>query len=116
MTFIFMVHLSFYAIPLLIYDVMNDSTIIPKGNPGKIISKVIDISCNGRRNVLLNNYIIDKFVDTINGFVCIRIAGGHSFLWHGTPIFKCIICIQSNLELTFLHIVVFVKMSFQYIS
>ena len=45
-----------------------------------IISKVIDISCNGRRNVLLNNYIIDKFVDTINGFVCIRIAGGHSFL------------------------------------
>ena len=29
MTFIFMVHLSFYAIPLLIYDVMNDITIIP---------------------------------------------------------------------------------------
>ena len=28
MTFIFMVHLSFYAIPLLIYDVMNDITII----------------------------------------------------------------------------------------
>ena len=27
--FIFMVHLSFYAIPLLIYDVMNDITIIP---------------------------------------------------------------------------------------
>ena len=43
--------------------------------PVIIISKVIDISCNGRRN-----YIIDKFVDTINGFVCIRIAGGHSFL------------------------------------
>ena len=40
----------------------------------------MDISYNGRRNVLLNNYIIDKFVDTINGFVCIRIAGGHSFL------------------------------------
>ena len=36
-----------------------------------IISKVIDISCNGRRNVLLNTYIINKFVDTINGFVCI---------------------------------------------
>ena len=32
MTFIFMVHLSFYAIPLLIYDVMNDITrIIPWG-------------------------------------------------------------------------------------
>ena len=29
MTFIFMVHLSFYAIPLLIYDFMNDITIIP---------------------------------------------------------------------------------------
>ena len=45
-----------------------------------IISKVIDISFNGGRNVLLNNYIIDKFVDTINGFVCIWIVGGHSFL------------------------------------
>ena len=42
--------------------------------------KVIDISWNGRRNVLLNNFIIDKFVDTINGFICIRIVGGHSFL------------------------------------
>ena len=29
MTFIFMVYLSFYAIPLRIYDVMNDITIIP---------------------------------------------------------------------------------------
>ena len=29
MAFIFMVHLSFYAIPLLIYDVMNAITIIP---------------------------------------------------------------------------------------
>ena len=48
--------------------------------PVIIISKVIDISCNGRRNVLLNNFIIDKFVDTINGFLRIRIAGGHSFL------------------------------------
>ena len=31
MTFIFMVHLSFYANPLLIYDVMYDITTIPKG-------------------------------------------------------------------------------------
>ena len=31
------------------------------------------------RNVLRNNYIINKFVDTINGFLCIRIVGGHSF-------------------------------------
>ena len=46
--------------------------------PVIIISKVIDISCNRRRNVLLNNYIIDKFVDTMNGFVYIRKAGGHS--------------------------------------
>ena len=30
MTFTFTVHLSFYAIPLLIYDVMNDITIIPQ--------------------------------------------------------------------------------------
>ena len=29
MTYIFMVHLSCYAIPLIIYDVMNDITIIP---------------------------------------------------------------------------------------
>ena len=29
MTFIFMVHMSFYAIPLLIYDVMYDITTIP---------------------------------------------------------------------------------------
>ena len=50
------------------------------GYPFIIISKVIGILCNLRRNVLLNNYIIDKFVDTINGFVCIRIVGGHSFL------------------------------------
>ena len=31
MTFIFMVHLSFHAIPLLIYDDINGITIIPKG-------------------------------------------------------------------------------------
>ena len=30
-TVIFMVHLSFYAIPLLIYDVMYDITTIPQG-------------------------------------------------------------------------------------
>ena len=29
MTFIFMVHLSCYAVPLLIYDVMYDITTIP---------------------------------------------------------------------------------------
>ena len=34
------------------------------GYPVIIISKVIDISCNGRRNFSLNNYIIDKFVVT----------------------------------------------------
>ena len=32
--------------------------------PVIIISKVIDISCNGRRHVLLNSYIIDKFAVT----------------------------------------------------
>ena len=44
------------------------------------------------------------------------IAGGHSFLWHGTPIFNCIFCIQSNLELKFLHVGVFVKIPFQHIN
>ena len=36
------------------------------GYPIIIISKVIDIpcTCNGRRNVLLNSYIIDKFAVT----------------------------------------------------
>ena len=34
------------------------------GYPNIIISKVIDISCNGRRNVLLNSYIIDEFAVT----------------------------------------------------
>ena len=47
------------------------------GYPVIIISEVIDISCNRRRNVLLNNYIIDKFVVTQNGFVCIKILGEH---------------------------------------
>ena len=41
------------------------------GYPVIIISKVIDISFNRRRNVLLNNYFVDEFVDTISGFVCI---------------------------------------------
>ena len=63
---------------MLIYDVMNDTTINNiLGYPLIIISKVIGISCNGRRNVLLNSYIIDKFVVTKNGFVCIRILGGY---------------------------------------
>ena len=31
MPFIFMVHFRFYAIPLLIYDVMYDITTIPQG-------------------------------------------------------------------------------------
>ena len=57
-----------------------------------LISKVNDVSCNELRNDLLNNYIIDKFVVTKNGFVCIRTLGGHSFLWHGNPIFNCILC------------------------
>ena len=31
MTFIFKLHFSFYAIPLLIYEVMYDITTIPRG-------------------------------------------------------------------------------------
>ena len=84
------------------------------GYPVIIISKVIVISCNGRRNDLWNNYIIDKFVDTINGFVCIRIVDGHSFLWHGTSIFKRIFCTQSNFESKFEHVAVIVKIPFQH--
>ena len=86
------------------------------GHPVINISKVIDISCSGRRNVLFNNYIIDKFVDTINGLVYIWIVGGHSYLWHGTPIFHCILCIQSNLELNFLCVAVFVNISFRHLN
>ena len=56
-----MVRLSFYAIPLLIYDFMNDIHYNILEYPFIIISNVIDILCNGRRNVLLNSYIIDKF-------------------------------------------------------
>ena len=77
---------------------------------------LIGISCNGHRNVLWNNCIIDKFVDTINGFVYIRIVGGHSFLCHGTPIFNSIFCSQSNLEFKFKHVAMFVKILFQQIS
>ena len=40
----------------------------------------------------------DNLADTINGFVCIRVVGIHSFLCHGSPISNCIFCIQSNLE------------------
>ena len=65
------------------------------------ISSVIGISCYGRRNVLLNSDIIYKFVDTINGFVGIRIVGEHSFLCQGIPIFNCIFYNHSNLEFKF---------------
>ena len=59
---------------------------------------------------------MDNFVVTKNGYVCIRILGEHTFLWHGTLIFNCIFCILSNLELTFLHVAVFVKIPFQHIN
>ena len=108
-----MVHLSFYAIISIIYDVMNDINTMYNtlGYPVIIISKVTHTSCNGRRNVLLNNYIIDKFVDTK---MALHILG----YWVGihTQIFNCIFCIQSNLELTFLHVAVFVKIPFQPIN
>ena len=116
MTFIFMVQLNFlcHSIANLWRHVWYHYNTL--GYPVIIISKVIDISWYGRRNVILNNYIIDKFVGTINGCVCIRIVGGHSFLWDGTLIFNCIFCIQSNLELKFLHVAVFVKIPFQHIN
>ena len=45
----------------IIFNIHHYNTL---GNPVIIISKVIDISCNGRRKVLLNSYIIDKFAVT----------------------------------------------------
>ena len=116
MTFIFMVHFSFLcnSIANLWRHVWYHYNTV--GYPVIIVSKVIDISCNGRRNVLLNFYIFDIFVDTINGFVCIRIVGGYSFLWHGTQIFNCILCIQSNLVLNCLCVAVYVKIAFQHIN
>ena len=78
------------------------------------IATVIGIPCNGLRKVLWNNDIIDKSEDTINGFVCIRIVDGHSSLCRGTPIFKCIFYIESNLEFKFQHVAIFVKIPFQH--
>ena len=49
----------------------------------------VGISCNGCRNFLCNNDIIDKSVDTIKGFVCVSIGGRLLFLCHGTPVFNC---------------------------
>ena len=79
MTFIFMVHLSFMQFHC---KYMTSCMIsLPHFRvPFIIISKVIDISCNGRRNVIRNYDIIHKLVDITKGFVCIRIVGGHSFL------------------------------------
>ena len=57
--------------------------------------KVIDLSCNGHRNVLLNNYFIDKSVDTINGFVYIRISGGH-FFYQMVPPFSTVYFVFSQ--------------------
>ena len=67
MTFIFMEHLSFFcnSIANLWRHVWYHYNTL--GYPVIIISKVNDISCNGRRNALFNNDIIDKFADTING-------------------------------------------------
>ena len=53
MIFIFKVHLSFYAIPLLNYDVMYDiARYHTLGYPVILISKALEILCNGHRNVL----------------------------------------------------------------
>ena len=38
----------------------------------------------------------DKFVDTIDDFVCIRIVDGRPFLCHGIPIFQLIIFTPSK--------------------
>ena len=40
--------------------------------------------------------LIDKFVDTINGLVCIRIVDGHSFLCHCIPIFQLYVLFLSH--------------------
>ena len=73
--------------------------------PVIIISEVIDISRNGRGNVLLNNYIIDKLVDTINGFdACLTadswvasliLARSHTFVEIDQEIISTVILLPS---------------------
>ena len=60
-TLILMVRLSFFCNSLANlwrHEWYHNNTL---GYPVIIIFKVIDIICNGRRNVLLNSYIIEKF-------------------------------------------------------
>ena len=61
MTFIFLVHLSFYAISFLIYDVMYNVTTTP--NPVINSSTVIDISC---KDCLTQNTRLIRFSIHVN--------------------------------------------------
>ena len=65
---------------------------VPRYN--SIIHYLAYHTLNRRINVLLDNVVIDTFIDTINGFVCIRIVGHLLCLCHGTPKFNCLFCIQ----------------------
>ena len=67
---------------------------------------------NRRINVLLDNVVIDTFFDTMNGFVCIRIVGHLLFSCHGTPKFKCLFCIQSNLKFKFENVAIYIRIPF----
>ena len=53
-------------------------------------------------------------IDTINGFVYIRIVEGHSFLCHRTPIFQLRIWNFVRLRFQFYHDLAFVKIPFQH--
>ena len=101
MSFIFMVHLSFYAFQLFYLWRHAWYRHHTSGYPVINISTVKGISRNEHRNVLWNNNCVDKLVDTINGFVCIRIVGVNSFYVTVLQMLNCIFCIQSNLEFQF---------------
>ena len=76
----------------------------------------MNMSCNGHRNVLLNNYIIDKFVDTMNDFVCIMIAGGHSFFMTSYPNFQLYMLYSVKFGIKFFTCCGLFKIPFQHIN
>ena len=70
------------------------------GYPVIIIFKVIDISCNRHRNVLLNNYIIDKIVVTKMALYVLGYWGGgvgHSFFYGMVPQFSTVYFVFSQI-------------------
>ena len=74
-----------------------------------------------KQKCIIKYKIIDKFVDTMNGFACIRIVGGLSPLltfifmtWY--PNFQLYIMYSVKFGINFLRVAVFVKIPFQHIN